>query len=292
MSACLPNFALRVLPSARACLAALLVLALATPALAREPSYLKPDAVDLARLLPPPPADHSEKGRQDLKYVLELQDARSEEAVAVANADVERHLHRYSGAMGTDLSAERAPLANALLDRAWKEAKVINDNAKARFKRRRPYDLDQRVKPAVPTEKSGSYPSGHAAYGVFAATILANMVPERATHLYARGHEFGFGRLIGGVHYPTDVEAGRVAGTVLAAFVLANPAFQADLAKAAAEVRALLSLPPLPAPENAAAPAVTDDKPASAAQEEAPRATSAALPSGEGAKAVAPAPAR
>ncbi len=72
---------------------------------------------------------------------------------------------------------------------------------------------------------------------------------EKATVIFERGKQFGFERLIGGVHYPSDVEAGRITGSVLAAELLRNAAFQADLARAAVEVRTALGLPPLqPAP--------------------------------------------
>jgi acid phosphatase (class A) len=45
------------------------------------------------------------------------------------------------------------------------------------------------------------------------------------------------------VHYPTDVEAGKHAGTALAAFLFNSPAFQPDYAEAKRELRAALKLP-------------------------------------------------
>jgi acid phosphatase (class A) len=49
--------------------------------------------------------------------------------------------------------------------------------------------------------------------------------------------------MIVGAHYPTDVEAGRITGTVAAALLLQNPLFQRDFAAARAQLRAQLQLP-------------------------------------------------
>jgi len=44
--------------------------------------------------------------------------------------------------------------------------------------------------------------------------------------------------VLGGVHYPSDVAAGRILGNAIADKMLANPEFQAALAKAKAECAA------------------------------------------------------
>ncbi|HEX7416538.1 MAG TPA: hypothetical protein VF315_00670 [Steroidobacteraceae bacterium] len=50
--------------------------------------------------------------------------------------------------------------------------------------------------------------------------------------------------MVGGVHYGSDVQAGRIAGSVLAALLFDSPAFQRDAAAARAELRQALGLPP------------------------------------------------
>src|SRR2546423_173969 len=60
---------------------------------------------------------------------------------------------------------------------------------------------------------SYSYPSGHARYGAVTAILLANMVPEKRRELFARGWDYGESRVVGGVHFPTDVESGRILAT-------------------------------------------------------------------------------
>jgi acid phosphatase (class A) len=50
-------------------------------------------------------------------------------------------------------------------------------------------------------------------------------------------------RVISGEHYPTDVEAGRIAGAAIANAMLHSPKFMADFAISRAEVRKALGLP-------------------------------------------------
>jgi acid phosphatase (class A) len=72
--------------------------------------------------------------------------------------------------------------------------------------------------------------------------VLANMVPEKAPALFARGREFGDDRVILGVHFPSDVEAGRNAATALAAVLMQDAAFLKEFAAAKVELRGALGL--------------------------------------------------
>jgi acid phosphatase (class A) len=70
------------------------------------------------------------------------------------------------------------------------------------------------------------------------------MVPEKRAELFARGWEFGQNRVVGGVHYPTDVEAGRIDATVLVYAMMQNPQYKSDFAAAKTELRTALGLAP------------------------------------------------
>lgn len=222
-----------------------LALVLAGPVLAAGPDYIRPDQVDLIRILPPAPAPGSATTQEDFRILLDYQKARTPAQVAAANEDVKRHPARFSEVVGTDLSKSAAPITDEVLDHAWKQAYALVSATKQYWNRQRPYLANPEIHLVLPAEDTASYPSGHATYGMFMAILLANMVPERAGIIMERGREYGIERLIGGVHYPSDVEAGRITGSVLAAEVLGNAAFKADLARAAAEVRTALKLPPL-----------------------------------------------
>ncbi|WP_127092111.1 acid phosphatase [Aquabacter cavernae] len=213
---------------------------------AADPSYIGPADIDLTTLLAPAPAPDSAITREDVRVLLDLQAVRTPEMVAMANADVPRTLSRFSEVTGTDLSPARAPVANAVFDKVGSDAAAIMALAKNHWKRTRPYLAFPEVKVAVPPEATFSYPSGHAAFGMETAILLAQMLPEKAEALFARGIQFGFERAIAGVHYPSDVEAGRQAGIAIIAVMMNSPKFQTDFAAARTELRGLLGLPELP----------------------------------------------
>jgi hypothetical protein len=90
-----------------------------------------------------------------------------------------------------------------------------------------------------------SYPSGHATYGYVMALLLADMVPERRGALLTRGDEFAQQRMVCGVHFPSDLVAGRAGAEWLIGKLRENAQYQREHAGAARELRAALGLRPL-----------------------------------------------
>src|SRR5262249_30253802 len=88
--------------------------------------------------------------------------------------------------------------------------------------------------------ESGSYPSGHAALGWILGNVLAELAPEHADALLARGIAFGDSRVVCGFHYPSDIVAGRLAAAALLERLHADKRFLRDLDAARAEVSKLL----------------------------------------------------
>ena len=72
------------------------------------------------------------------------------------------------------------------------------------------------------------------------AIILANMVPEKRAAIFDRGWDFALNRVIGGVHYRSDIEAGRIAATLIAGEMFNDSVFLGDFEKAKSEVRKVL----------------------------------------------------
>jgi acid phosphatase (class A) len=121
------------------------------------------------------------------------------------------------------------------------EAKRVVDDSKRYFKRPRPYHVapdrfPHSIEHEDPTHYS--YPSGHSTRGTVFALLLAELFPEHREAILAKGREVGWLRVQGGVHYPTDIYAGRVLGQELARDFLRTEAFQRDLAAARAELAA------------------------------------------------------
>lgn len=87
----------------------------------------------------------------------------------------------------------------------------INYAVKVAVRRPRP-DLDG-LPPLTPTVSRLSFPSAHATTSFAAARAFSGLVPQ--TLLYGAAAAFALSRPYLGVHYPTDVLAGVVLGTVV-----------------------------------------------------------------------------
>jgi len=207
-------------------------------------TYLSRERVNLTALLAPPPAVGSRQQQQEITLLLKLQRERTPDQVAFAQADTARSVFRFQDILGVDFTAERLPLLAALFTKVRHNADHLLKPAKEHWNRPRPFVSDLNIHPCVERPDSASYPSAHSTFGTLASILLAEMVPEKRTQLHDRAELYRLNREIGGAHYPSDVLAGRITGTVIAAFLLQQPAFEAEFIKAKAELRGVLKLPP------------------------------------------------
>ena len=216
-------------------------------ALSDKPYLVATDA-DFGSLLPPPPADGSRADQRDMKLLLDMQKALTPEQLAKAKADVEVSVYRLAGEVfGPSFTKERFPLAGEFFAKVNRDSAVGVRPIKQQYERRRPFQASSDV--VAPAEiaaaaQSPTYPSGHGTFGAEAAMLLAMMVPEKKVALYARGWEYGEGRIMTGVAYPSDWEGGHVGAAVMVALMLQKPEFRADFDAVKAELRKGLGLAP------------------------------------------------
>jgi len=246
----------------RSSLALLLVplfaLGLNTGALAQQPSpaadptavpspppYFDAKTLDLGRLLPPAPANDSEITRSEIERMLKIQKERSPAEAQRAADDAKVTIYRFSDALGNPIvfNAKSLPKVDTLFRKVLHEEGAVVQAGKRSFARPRPFVLESRIQPVIDKPTNDSYPSGHTIWARTVGLLLSDMVPEFRGQIMARADEYSFNRVVAGVHYPSDVDAGKLAGTALAAFLFASPAFQADYVDAKKELRAALKLP-------------------------------------------------
>jgi acid phosphatase (class A) len=225
----------------------------ATPApvrggLSPNGDYLNAASLDLYRLLPPPPQAGSVEERAELDELLRLQATRTPAEVRRAQEDATVSIFRFGDALGSPaaFNPQQLPLTAELFRRVIHAESLFMDTAKDTFGRPRPFRTEGRLSPVVGRPDSASYPSGHTTFAIASAIVLADMLPERRAQIFGRADEYGHNREVAGVHYPSDVAAGHLAGTALAQQLFNSPAFVADEGAATAELRAALGLPPLP----------------------------------------------
>lgn len=210
--------------------------------------YVDPARVVLERVIPQPPAAGSAGERAELDVMLKIQAARTPAQADRAKHDAKISVFTFADAVESpaDFTAEKLPKVAEFFEQVGDAERVVVRPAKEKFDRPRPYVVEPRLKPVIEHLDSKAYPSGHATWSYAVGFVLADMLPERRAQILSRAAEFADNRVVAGVHYPSDVDAGRVSGSVLAAFLFASPVFREDEKVATAELRSTLKLPPLP----------------------------------------------
>ena len=214
----------------------------------RSPHFLPDDPSAFVAQFAPPGASDSPQTRAELDELLALQATRTAAALEAARADRKKDIRQFYGALGIDPASDPSlgPLRD-FMDQVESDVGIYVRAAKLRFARSRPYVIESRLKPCTgDLADHQSYPSGHSSYGYVAALVLADMVPERRQALLARADEFAHQRMVCGVHFASDVAAGRVAAEWLVAAFAKNDGYRSGERAAARVLRAALVLPPAP----------------------------------------------
>ncbi|MDA8130546.1 MAG: phosphatase PAP2 family protein [Elusimicrobia bacterium] len=180
---------------------------------------------------PPPPAPDSMEQAADIAGVLAWQNKRTEEDCARARRTADEEYYDYWGStspFGGAVPAEFKDLFAGLAEDFEAALEVMKD----RFRRPRPFVTYEEAMPCVKKKSSYSYPSGHASASRVTADVLSDLVPERGDEFFAKADEIAQDRVVGGAHYPADVEAGKKFGDLFHEQLLRSEKYRDDLQKA------------------------------------------------------------
>jgi acid phosphatase (class A) len=215
---------------------------------AKAVPYFAPASFDLKTieaLLPDPPANSSATTKSELDLIVQKQDVLSLADVArIKNEQEHLNVYLFATVLGPWFTEKNLPVTDALFHRIGATVHPVVDLAKNHWKRARPFQQDKRIQPPLTKQeladlsKNPSYPSGHSTAGNLDALVLAELAPDLKDALMARGFQIGDDRVLAGVHFPSDIEAGHKLAQALFDKFRANPDFQADLAKAKVEIAA------------------------------------------------------
>lgn len=200
-------------------------------------------APDGLKILPPPPAPNSRLAAAEQEIFdndRALQGTpRWTQAIRDADLSGKEAYQGFSCAAGVQIGPETTPVLSKMMLRMIHDARLIYNPPKDFYARKRPASGNT-APICVPREDwietNGSYPSGHSLIGYSWSLVLAELVPDRATEITTRGRELGDSRAVCGVHWVSDIQAGRTLAAVLVARLHAEPGFQAELATAKAEI--------------------------------------------------------
>lgn len=215
---------------------------------AHKPYLTGAGVPDTTRILPSPPASHSTLEAADRTAFTATRALKGSPRWEIAATDVAEGasaiLETFACVLGTRIDQTRVPAVITLFERARLDIAAATRGPKVLYRRLRPFVGNEQpicVQRTQALADSFSYPSGHATQGWAYALIMAALVPEKATPILARGRAYGESRVICGVHWLSDVVAGRTNGSAIFAALVGDAAFRADLDKARAELAKVLT---------------------------------------------------
>lgn len=158
-------------------------------------------------------------------------------------------IREFSVPFGLEISRRNTPAIYKVLELSLATCDSICTLPKAYWHRTRPFayfgehsltpDLEDALR------KNGSFPSGHSILGWSAGLLLSEINPDAADTLLARAYMYAESRVVCGVHWQSDIDAGRLAASIAYAKLHTSDRFLQDMAEARAEFKRLKgSLPP------------------------------------------------
>ncbi len=184
--------------------------------------------------IPEMPAPGSETDRADMAAVLDWQSRRTPEQCESARAQARAG---YAVFFGDLYPLPDDPAAARFIEKVRADVWLAMGLLKSRYDRPRPYARDKAVEPCLRRLGGLAYPSGHAALARTYALILSEVAPARRAEFLARADQAALNRVIGGVHHPSDIEAGKALADSLYDEFLASPDFRSGLMAVGRPVR-------------------------------------------------------
>lgn len=206
--------------------------------------YLPPEkAPNALALLPAPPAGDSAAFAADQEAFRKTRSLVDSPRWTLASRDADLDFPvaptAFSCALAAPITRSDMPNLYMLLRRSWTDAIVATLATKSKYKRVRPFVVNGQKSCTPEWEaklaQDGSYPSGHTTIGWTWALILSEIAPERADAILSRGYAYGQSRVTCGVHWQSDVHAGRIVAAAVVAKLHADPVFRAQLKAAKKE---------------------------------------------------------
>jgi acid phosphatase (class A) len=207
----------------------LLVLFVSLLSLSASAAYLPQGKVDVTKVLSGPPAAESAQAKADAAEIEAWQKKRTEAECARALRAEHIVLDSTFGAPDGPLSAADIKTLDPFLKDVHAEAAPIVSEGKRHWQRLRPFAALKDVqncseKGAV--NPSYSYPSGHATLSRLYARVLGAVRPDQAKAFLARADQIAQDRVIAGVHFPSDIEAGKKLGDAIFDALMESDSFR------------------------------------------------------------------
>ena len=179
----------------------------------------------------PPPAPDSDAQKADIAVIMDWQKKRTEADCAKANETAAATYDSFWGAK-SPFPAPLPPEVKQFFEHLGSDLEDAVTNMKERYRRPRPYAAyPGQAVPCIKKSWGYSYPSGHSAFSRVFASVLTDLIPGRKDEFFSKADEIALDRVIGGVHFPTDIAAGKVFADQFHAGLLRSPEYLKDIGK-------------------------------------------------------------
>lgn len=171
---------------------------------------------EIQKLIGRYPSKGSVEEKADFDQMLKLQQTRTAADCQAAAEEVKPNIRTLFTRDYGPLTEDEMNQAYPKIEKVYQAASSTCRYAKSIYKRPRPYISNPSIKPCIELENSYAFPSGHTTISRAVARALSVLYPERAELLMERADQTAFHRVLGGVHHPTDIAAGKKLGDEVA----------------------------------------------------------------------------
>jgi acid phosphatase (class A) len=210
-------------------------------AFAADPAFLPKDSLAAIKaVVPAPPLPGSDAQKRDEQILKRLQASRTPQQCARAESEAKINAEGFflnggtagQGAAKGPLLPKEAEKLTPFLDKVQKDTIYFVKKLKKDYSRKRPFLYIDGLTPCVTKEMSNSFPSGHTMVSRVVALVLGDIFPTRKDAFMSRADEVAEDRVLGGVHHPSDIEAGKKAGDEIYALLQKSAEYGKELAAA------------------------------------------------------------
>lgn len=163
---------------------------------------------EVKNLLGDYPRAGSAELQRDFDILFNYQNIRTTEQCEFAQSEESASFSKFFAKSGLLSSAELAQLKGRMTKVSMQLLSDI-EFAKNVYKRPRPFLYNNDITPCLREPDGYAFPSGHATSSRVFALLLSKLYPERKESFLKRADEVAENRVLGGVHHPSDIEAGK-----------------------------------------------------------------------------------
>jgi acid phosphatase (class A) len=206
------------------------LLASVCPLTAAEKPWPLPPGTYFLERIPPPPADLGFRDRMDLRHSVAEQAQAEAADIAKAEGFVQFNVFAFSDVLGPKFTAKNFPATAMFFNRLETTANGPKNFIKDHYARIRPYLAHpESIKLLITPDSGFSYPSGHATRSWLYAQVLSELAPAKRQALLEHAAAVARSRVIGGMHYRSDIAASRELAELIFHSLGRDPEFLADL---------------------------------------------------------------